>query len=175
VNVIAAQGLVLEPQVADHAAEMFAVLSDPAIYEYEMEPPVSVEALRSRYERLESRRSPDGREHWLNWAIRLPAGELAGFVQATVQPDGNAGIAYVFASAFWGRGIASRAVRAMIGELARGYGVTGLSAVLKQRNARSLRLLERLGFERASPERAAASGLEPDEMLYVVRIGKVLS
>jgi hypothetical protein len=78
--------LTLEPQRAQHAAEMFAVLSDPAIYEYENQPPASLEALRRRYAALESRRSPDGREQWLNWVIRLPAGEPIGYVQATVYP-----------------------------------------------------------------------------------------
>lgn len=32
---------VLEPQVAAHAHELFAVLADPAIYEFENAPPAS--------------------------------------------------------------------------------------------------------------------------------------
>lgn len=36
---IEASRCVLEPQVAAHACEMFSVLSDPAIYEFENEPP----------------------------------------------------------------------------------------------------------------------------------------
>ena len=63
----------LEPLVAAHAAQMFEVLSDPAIYEFENEPPRSPELLAQRYERLESRRSTDGAEQWLNWVIRLLA------------------------------------------------------------------------------------------------------
>jgi hypothetical protein len=35
--------LILEPQTAEHANEMFVVLSDPAIYEYENQPPPSLE------------------------------------------------------------------------------------------------------------------------------------
>ena len=34
--------LVLEPQTASHAEEMFEVLSEPAIYEFENEPPRSL-------------------------------------------------------------------------------------------------------------------------------------
>jgi hypothetical protein len=45
---------------------MFAVLGDPAIYEFEGEPPVSEEALARRYTFLERRRSSDGLESWLN-------------------------------------------------------------------------------------------------------------
>lgn len=58
--------LVLEPFVATHAAEMFQVLSDPAIYEFENSPPESVEWLERRYGRLESRCSLDGSQLWLN-------------------------------------------------------------------------------------------------------------
>ena len=36
--------LTLEPLTAAHAEEMFAVLSDPAIYEFENKPPASVAA-----------------------------------------------------------------------------------------------------------------------------------
>lgn len=41
----------LEPQVAAHASEMFDVLSDPAIYEFENEPPPSEAWLVERYAR----------------------------------------------------------------------------------------------------------------------------
>ena len=54
---------------------MFRVLSDPAIYEFENEPPESVERLRARYAYLEARRSPDGSQQWLNWVLRLRAGD----------------------------------------------------------------------------------------------------
>lgn len=52
----------LEPLVATHAPEMFRVLSDPAIYEFENEPPLSEVGLVRRYELLETRVSPDGTE-----------------------------------------------------------------------------------------------------------------
>lgn len=120
--------LTLEPQLAAHADEMFVVLSDPAIYEYENEPPRSRDWLRERFTRLESRRSADGRQQWLNWVIRLPTSELIGYVQATVHGDGSAGIAYELSSAYWGRGHARRAVEAMIAELAERYGVHRLNA-----------------------------------------------
>ena len=62
--------LLLEPQLASHAPAMFALLSDPALYRHEDAPPESLAALARRYERLASRRSADGREHWLNWVLR---------------------------------------------------------------------------------------------------------
>jgi uncharacterized protein YhfF/RimJ/RimL family protein N-acetyltransferase len=159
--------LALEPQVAAHAAEMFAVLSDPAIYEYENAPPQSESGLRERFAELESRRSPNGREQWLNWVIRLPDARLIGYVQATVYPGGRAAIAYELGSAWWGRGLASQAVQAMLGELAARFGVRQVSAVLKQENQRSRRLLERQGFAMASPAEHARREVERDEYLML--------
>ena len=57
---LAASHCLLEPLVAAHAHEMFPVLSDPAIYEFENLPPISEEWLTERYQRLESRSSGDG-------------------------------------------------------------------------------------------------------------------
>lgn len=164
-RVVEATGLRLEPQVEAHAEEMFRVLSDPAIYEYENAPPRSLEWLRARFARLESRQSADGAELWLNWAVRLPGDELAGYVQATVRPGGEAAIAYELASAYWGRGLGQQAVRAMIGELAQAYEVRSLCAVLKRTNLRSRRMLDRLGFVLASAERHAAREVDADEWL----------
>ncbi len=157
--------LTLEPQVAAHATAMFVVLSDPAIYAYENAPPASLEWLQERFHKLETRQSADGTEQWLNWVIRLPTSALIGYVQATVYPTGAAEIAYVLSSAYWGRGLARQAVEAMIGELVTHYNVQTLLATLKRANYPSLRLLERLGFTRASPAQHAAHGVEPDELL----------
>lgn len=162
---IAVEGLTLEPQMAAHAEEMFIVLRDPAIYEYENEPPPSLEWLRARFTKLETRLSADGREQWLNWVIRLPTSELIGYVQATVRPDGRAAIAYELGSEYWGRGLARRAVEAMMAELVKGYGVRGFFAVLKRENFRSVRLLERLGFALASPGEHVEHGVEASEVL----------
>jgi RimJ/RimL family protein N-acetyltransferase len=163
VNELMVNGLVLEPQRADHAAEMYALLCDPALYEYENEPPPSVAWLRNRYRELESRRSPDGAEQWLNWIVRLPEGRAAGYVQASVRPDGHCHIAYVLGSEFWGQGLARRAVEAMIDELACTYGVHTLWAVFKEENHRSRRLLERLAFGPATAEARGQHELEPGE------------
>ena len=158
---IATDDLRLEPQVAAHAEEMFVVLGDPAIYQYENAPPESLVWLRNRFARLESRRSADGSEAWLNWVIVLPSGELIGYLQASVYADGRAAIAYVLNSAYWGRGLARRAVQAMIVELTNHHAVKRFSAVLKRENFRSSRLLERLGFTLATAQ-------EADELAYVL-------
>jgi ribosomal-protein-alanine N-acetyltransferase len=164
-RVISTGSFTLEPQTAAHANEMFVVLSDPAIYEYENRPPLSLEWLRVRFTKLETRLSADGHEQWLNWVIRLPTSELIGYVQATVHPDGHAAIAYELSSAYWGRGLAFQAVTAMISELVDHYGVRSIFAVHKHENFRSMRLLERLGFSLASPQERAAHQVEHGEVL----------
>ncbi|MBK7616694.1 MAG: GNAT family N-acetyltransferase [Burkholderiales bacterium] len=159
------QRFTLEPLLPEHAVAMFGVLSDPALYEFEREPPLSVRDLREHYADLATRGSPNGREVWLNWVLRLPTGELVGSVQATVLQGGQADIAYELASAHWSRGLATQAVAAMLDELVAQYGVEGLWAVLKRENLRSLRLLQRLGFTTASAEAVALRDIERDEWL----------
>lgn len=162
---LATDRLILEPLVAAHADAMFAVLSDPAIYAYENAPPRSADWLRERYARLESRRSGDGTEQWLNWVVRLRGDVPIGYVQATVPASRRALIAYEFGSAWWGQGYAREATQAMIDELVAHHDARGFAAVLKCANFRSLRLLERLGFARASPEAHALANVDPDECL----------
>lgn len=156
--------------MAAPAEAMLLVLSDPAIYPYENAPPASLEWLHQRFAKLESRESLDGTEQWLNWVIRLPSGELIGYVQATVIADetgADATIACALSSSLWGQGLASEAVRAMVEELVVRYRVVGLSALLKQHNLRSLRLLEHLGFALASPLQHEQAGVEADEWLML--------
>ena len=80
--------IVLEPQVAAHAAELFTVLDDPDLYGFvDDKGPASETALRERLARLESRQSPDGLEQWLNWVVRNATGAVTGYVQATVRAN----------------------------------------------------------------------------------------
>ncbi len=157
--------LALEPQTAQHAEEMFLVLSDPSIYEYENEPPASADWLRTRFTKLETRQSADGQEQWLNWVVGLRGSALIGYVQATIGNDGHASIAYIFSSAHWGRGYARQAVDAMMAELVLHYAVRRFFATFKRDNQRSRRLLERLGFTLATPEWHVEHDVEPDEAL----------
>lgn len=143
--------LVLEALTRRHAQEMFEALSDRMIYRYIAEaPPASVEALAARYTRLESRRSGDGRERWLNWVVREPlSGQAIGLVQASVREDGTAVVAYVIAPSSQGQGYGREATAAMIEELRARYGARELRASVDARNAASIRLAASLGFTEA--------------------------
>ncbi|APV52338.1 hypothetical protein BWI17_07085 [Betaproteobacteria bacterium GR16-43] len=132
-----------------HAREMFAALSDPAIYLYTDEaPPVSVAALAERYAKLESRHSRDGSELWLNWVVREASShEVAGFVQATVMANRSAYVAFVIAPSQQRKGYAREATDVMIRELRETYGAKSLLANVDRRNVASIALVKSLGFE----------------------------
>ena len=160
----------LEPRTAAHAEALYALLADPSIYAFlDERPPVSVEALRVRFARSENLSSPDGSERWLNWVARDAAGCIAGFVQATVEADGNTNIAYVFGTAFRGRGIARAAVAQMLRLLAADHGVANFFVVADRRNYASIRLAEGLGFAPSTPAETRRRGVAGTDLLLEKR------
>ncbi|MBL3670897.1 GNAT family N-acetyltransferase [Streptomyces sp. M2CJ-2] len=114
---ISTRRLDLLPLDVEHAEEMAAVLSDPALHTFIGGTPDTPQALRSRYQRLAAG-SPDPAVSWLNWVIRLrDASCLTGTVQATVSPSGHgplAEIAWVVGTPWQGRGIAGEAARGLV-------------------------------------------------------------
>ena len=162
----------LEPQVAGHAEALLEVLADPRTHTYiPSEPPTDLNALRARYARLETRRSPDGTEWWLNWTV-FAALEAIGTVQASVRhTEGSADVAYVFAPAAWGRGYAAEAMRAVLGFLPT-LGVVRAKAYIDTRNLASQRLITRLGFVQVGEILAADEfkGEVSDEYVYELQL-----
>jgi [ribosomal protein S5]-alanine N-acetyltransferase len=161
--------LLLEPLRSAHADALYPHLADPRQLEFlDQAAPASPEALRQRFARLESRRSPDGRQSWLNWALFLRQDDARpiGVVQATVLEDGRAWVAYQLAHAHWGRGLAGEAVAAMIGHLTGQHRVMQCMATVDARNVRSWRLLERLGFACADAAHARAMQVAAGDLLY---------
>jgi RimJ/RimL family protein N-acetyltransferase len=155
VSIVTKQTVTLEPRTMAHAEELFPVLAEAALYEFiDEEPPESVAALRRKLARSESRKSPDGSEHWLNWVVRDASQRVAGYVQATVAANLETNVAYVIGSAFWGRGVATEAVAQMLDIVATEFGVKRFIVVAERRNIKSIRLAERLGFVEPPPERA---------------------
>ncbi|HEU5293277.1 MAG TPA: GNAT family N-acetyltransferase [Burkholderiaceae bacterium] len=156
-TVLRTQRLDLEPIGERHADELWAPLADPLLYTHvPQDPPLSLAALRERFALLSQRRSPQGDQLWLNWVLRERSdGQCRGRVQATVTTDALAWIAYEVFPPSWGRGLASEGCRRMMEWLIDELGVRELVAEVDSLNAASLRLLERLGFERASWRAAA--------------------
>ena len=145
---LATPRLRLEPLTRHHAPELFEALASPALYAMmDEKPPASLEAVVERYTRLESRRSADGREAWLNWVVReMDSAAAIGYVQATLQEDGTTFIGYVIAPAAQRRGFAREATSAMLEELRAAYGAKRFRASADARNASSIALLRALGF-----------------------------
>ncbi|MFI7871440.1 GNAT family N-acetyltransferase [Streptomyces salinarius] len=112
----------LLPLHVEHAEEMAAVLSDPALHTFIGGTPDTPQALRSRYQRMTAG-SPDPAVSWLNWVIRLRDEScLTGTVQATISPSGHgliAEIAWVVGTPWQGRGIATEAARGLVDWLSR--------------------------------------------------------
>jgi len=159
--------LTLEPLLESHADAMFEVLSSPQMYAYMPgKPPQSVAALRERYRRLESRRSSDGTQQWLNWIVRLPDGACTGFVQATVHPRLTADFAFAFAPQHWGRSVAFGASTAAIACLFEDFAVAALYCTVDPANSRSLRLVERLAFQDIAPHEYPHGTPEPDDRVF---------
>ncbi|MFF8784974.1 GNAT family N-acetyltransferase [Streptomyces sp. NPDC015125] len=142
--------LTLLPLLADHAGELAAVLSDPALHTFTGGAPASPEALRTRHERLVAG-SPDPAVTWCNWVIQLrDRGCLAGTVQATVTVDAHgsaAEVAWVVGTDWQRRGIATEAAR-------------GLVAWLRHRSVQTL-IAHIHPDHHASAAVAAAAGFTP--------------
>ena len=151
-----------------HAEELFPVLAEALLYEFiDEEPPESVEALRQKLARSESRKSPDGSEQWLNGVIRDGSQNVAGYVQATVAANFETNVAYAIGSAFWERGIASAAVAQMLEIVATDFGIRRFFIVAERENGRSIRLAERLGFSEAPSELAVRRGTSATDILFL--------
>jgi RimJ/RimL family protein N-acetyltransferase len=140
----------LEPLRVEHARELFPIYQDPRIFRFiPHDPPVSLEALEARCRVLEGRVSKDGREVWLNWAVRLEETQrVLGRIEATVREEATAGLAYELSPLFWGAGYATEACSRVLDLLFEAYAVDEVDALVDTRNESSIRLLERLGFTR---------------------------
>lgn len=162
--------LTLEPLVVAHAPVLYPLLQDMALYTFIPQmPPESVETLTARYHKLAARRSPDGGERWLNWAVRLRASDdHIGTLQATVQTDSTAFLAYMIFPAFQRRGCAKEGCIRVLEHLRDDYAVRLVVAEIDTRNTASIALVEALGFVRTALHPAADcfKGTESDEYRY---------
>jgi RimJ/RimL family protein N-acetyltransferase len=160
----------LEPLTPHHAPQLFPVLSDARIYTYIPEdPPLDRATLTMRYQRLATRRSPEGDALWLNWAVqRQQERDYIGVAQATVTADQPAYLAYLLAPAFWGYGYAQETCARVLRLLFDMYRVPAVQAEVDTRNQASWTLLERLGFSRTVLRPAADyfKGSSSDEYSY---------
>ncbi|MEJ7816807.1 MAG: GNAT family protein [Rubrobacter sp.] len=173
--------LLLEPLMPEHAPLLVKDLADERLYRFiPTDAPESAEALETRYRKLFSRRSPDGSEVWLNFAMRLreegtlPKASYVGMLEATVFPNRSAYIAYTVFVPFWRQGYAREGCARMLRHLLEDYRVRVVVAEMDTRNAASVSLAEALGFERVGTTLGADhfKGSVSDEHRYELHVAE---
>ena len=141
--------LTLEPLRLEHAEEMFGVLDDVHLHDFVGGDPLTRSQLRDRYGRLADGHSPDGREGWLNWMLRVrDTDALVGAVQATLsqEPAGlSAELAWVVAVPAQGHGYAKEAAAGMVVWLA-DRGVTRFVARIRPDHVASRAVADAVGL-----------------------------
>jgi RimJ/RimL family protein N-acetyltransferase len=148
----------LEPLRVDDAAEMAAVLADPALYTFTGGEPPTEDELRRRYGFQVAGGPADGSERWLNWIVRSRAeGVAVGYVQATLGQATRAGrgasadVAWVIGVAWQGHRYAAEAARAMVHWLIApepgGAGVAAVTAHIRPDHEASASVARSLGLE----------------------------
>ena len=161
--------LVLRPPEIDDAEAVFAMHADPEVMRYWATPPWH--AMDQAVDRIEKDRASllDGS------AIRLLLQPAAGgpvlgaaTLFAFVAQSCRAEVGYILSRPAWGRGLMQEALGAL---LHYGFGELGLRRIeadIDPRNARSARILERLGFIREGHlrERWVVGGEISDTALY---------
>lgn len=164
--------LTLEPLRAVHAAMLFPVLVDPRLYAYVPdEARVTVAMLAERFAELAQGAPPEAHETWLNWVMRRRDDDAAiGTLQATVEPGGYAWIGYVLTPSAWGQGFATEACTWLVAELARRHGVRDIMGSVDVRNAKSIAVLERVGFARVATCAAELHGEATSDYRYLLSV-----
>ena len=137
----------VEPLRVEDADDMVEVLSDARLYEFTGGSPPDLEELRRRFRVQVTEVSPDGRETWLNWVVRLRSdGTAIGYIQASLErASADAQVAWVIGRTWQGVGYASEAVGAMVTAL-RAAGTRRLVARVRGDHAASRRVAERAGL-----------------------------
>ncbi|KPF79021.1 GNAT family N-acetyltransferase [Novosphingobium sp. AAP93] len=136
--VLRTERLLLRPVRADDIDALHAIMRQPQAMAYWSTPPHSTLAETADL---------------LDAMISIPSGEGEDFViEFKGRLIGKAGlyrfpdIGYLLDPAFWGRGLATEALRAVISRAFEVHRLPRIQADVDPRNAASLRLLARLGF-----------------------------
>ena len=141
--------LVLEPLEPGHADELAPVLDDIALHRFIGGRPDSAEALRARFARQAAGWSPDGRQRWLNWTVRVRAtGQAVGTMQATVsgsEPQTVAVLAWVIGVSHQGQGMAKEAAALVVSWL-HAHGVTCVRARIHPGHHASMAVARSIGL-----------------------------
>src|SRR5687768_9826098 len=138
--------LVLREVVAEDAADLLAFRGDPEVQRYNLAP------MKDTREALALVRTMQGwyvSRYAIQWGITLRDEDrilgLCG-IHDWSRERRRAAVGYDLARSHWGQGIASEAMRAVVRFCFEELALEHLQATTVGENARSIRLLERLGF-----------------------------
>lgn len=150
----------LRPLQAGDGDALFALFSDPRILRAASHPRWGSPADAREY--VEAMRAGMARGSVAPWIVTHGGDGCIGMVTLWFLGDGRgrAEVSYLLAPAYWGRGLATEAVAAVL-ERAGSAGTSRVEASVDVDNAPSLRLLGRLGFVHDGPpwRRIRADGL----------------
>jgi RimJ/RimL family protein N-acetyltransferase len=140
--------LVLRAIVADDAADLFAFRSDPIEQRYNDAPLRTLDEAHDLIHRLDRERREYGALHW---GVTVAGDDrvvgLLGYNEV-VGEHRRASLGYDIARRLWGRGLACEALTAVLDHGFDALHLNRVEAHTDAANARSIRLLQRLGFWR---------------------------
>ena len=164
--------LTIEPRTVEHAASLCAALADESVGRWIGGPEVTtVDAMIERIAYVNDADASQWGETWLNWTVVAdaePERPIIGRVEATVhhRTPRTAEVAYLFGPAWSGRGYATEATGWMLDVLRDEHAVAAVYATVDPQNAPSIRLLDRLGFERCDLPTEGIGSYDPGDLVY---------
>jgi RimJ/RimL family protein N-acetyltransferase len=158
----------LRQLTAADTADIFAIFSDPEVMRYWDHGPMTKPSDASAY--IEQIHDGLRRRQLFQWGVSdASAGRIVGTCTLTHLSAAHqrGEIGFALARSHWGRGIAAEAVTTVVAFAFERLDLHRLEADADPRNDRSLRLLERLGFEREGclRERYYVEGERQDAVL----------
>lgn len=165
--------ITLEPLAAGRLPDLTALWSDPAVIRY-----TNIPRLRGREEaayRLDQLRKCQASLPGPTMFAVLRDGRFRGIVGCPLvdTEPGTFGLFYQLMPDAWGQGIGKAAARLALGALARCFPAATVYASVVAENTASIRILERLGFQRTTVRAGAfqRDGLSMDIWDYVKILG----
>ena len=164
--------LLIRPPAPSDLAAMPGVFNDPDIYAYTRNIPfpygdAEAGAALERYDRL----AREGRALTL-FPEERASGAMVGLVVLAIDSENSrAELGYAIGRAWWGRGYATEASRAMLDHGFKALGLAEINAHAMVRNPASSRVLEKLGMRPVGvmPGLCEKDGDHHDAMGFVIR------
>ncbi len=147
-NILETERFRLRKFAMDDVLALKAVYGDPTVMEFSSGIKTPAEILETLRQIIEEQYPNWG---FGKWAIELKdGGEVAGYCGLTQFPDicgpGEGELGYRLARAYWGRGLATEAARAVCDAGFTQFGLTRILAAIDPANAASLKVAEKLGM-----------------------------